>query len=388
MTDNMGVKIGAYRKYYLVFTLGFLLLMSGCGIFSHQDTASGTMGTATKIADGDDSGFALNSSGLVWAWGYNYYGDLGNGSSGWPSKSSPGQVLAISSISSISARGDHALAVKSDGTVWAWGSNYWGKLGDGTTENRSIPVQVQGISDVTTVSAGSGFSLALKSDGTVWSWGGTYKGELGIGTSDVTIMTTPVQIDTLDHVIAIEAGDYHALALKSDGTVWSWGDNSYGQLGGGTDSSSNPTPNMVPGISNIVSIAAGGYHNLAVQSDGTVWAFGQNWSGQLGDGTESNRYSPVKISSFSGVVAVAGGLFHSLALKSDGTVWVWGHYYHSSPQVISDFSGVVAVSAGAVHSMALKSDGTVWCWGTNYYGHNGNGSDENDFVYVPVQVIH
>ena len=183
------------------------------------------------------------------------------------------------------ATGDyHSLALKSDGTVWAWGYNYYGQLGDGSTTSSTTPVQVSGLSGVIALAGGYSHSLALKSDGTVWAWGSNYSGQLGDGST--TSSTTPVQVSNLDGVVALAAGSYHSLALKSYDTVWAWGYNYYGQLGdGSTDSSTGnrSTPVQVSGLRGVIALAGGGYHSLALKSDGTVWAWGRNYHSQLGE---------------------------------------------------------------------------------------------------------
>jgi len=222
----------------------------------------------------------------------------------------------------ISAGGSHTLALKDDGTVWAWGFNFDGRLGDGTSTQRLTPVQVTGLTDVTAIAGGGGHSLALKSDGTVWAWGRNNDGQLGDGTT--TNRFTPVQVTGLTDVFKIAAGGSHSLALKSDGTVWAWGFNGNGQLGDGT-TTNNSTPVQVTGLTGVTAIAGGFQHSLALKSDSTVWAWGSNDQGQLGDGTTTQRLTPVQVTGLTGVSAIAGvGSSNSLALKSNGTVWAWG----------------------------------------------------------------
>ena len=225
-------------------------------------------------------------------------------------------------IATAAAAGDlHSLAVKPDGTVWAWGYNYYGQVGDGTTTNRSTPVQVAGLSGVSAVAGGFDHSIALKTDGTVWAWGLNSSGQLGDGTT--TNRTTPVQVTGLSGVTAIVSGGHHSMALKLDGSVWTWGYNISGQLGDGT-SANRSSPVQVTGLSGVTAIAGGDFHSIALKIDGTVWTWGYNYYGQLGDGTTTNRYTPVQVTGLTGVNAIAGGDLHSIALKLDGTVWTWG----------------------------------------------------------------
>ncbi|NJK43908.1 MAG: hypothetical protein HC933_06125 [Pleurocapsa sp. SU_196_0] len=189
-------------------------------------------------------------------------------------------------LNTVAAGGYHSLAVRADGTVWAWGNNVSGQLGDGSNESRNAAVQTRNLNGVTSVTAGEYHSLALKNDGTVWAWGDNEDGQLGDDTD--TARTTPVQVSSLTGIVAIAAGNSHSLALKNDGTVWAWGMNSDGALGDGSlETRISPVP--VKNLENIVAIAAGGFHSLALRDDGAIWAWGYNADGQLGDATQTNR---------------------------------------------------------------------------------------------------
>jgi alpha-tubulin suppressor-like RCC1 family protein len=357
--------------------------------------------------------FALKGDGTVWAWGYNVHGELGVGlndhdpGTDHDYYSMPVKVVNLSDVIAISTFAHHSLALKSDGTVWAWGRGSYGELGDGTNKDHKSPVQVSGLSDVIAISAGGGHSLALKSDGTVWAWGHNIYGQLGDGTT--TSRSTPVQVLTsegvgLSGVIAISSGYDNCFVLKSDGTVWAWGDNTFWALGDGTRVQYRSTPVQVltsegVGLSGVIAISSGNDHCLVLKSDGTVWAWGRSEMGQLGDGMTTYGHSPVQVSGLSGVVAIVAGQFHSLALKGDGTVWAWGQNEYgrlgdgtttdrSTPVQVSGLSGVVAIVAGQFHSLALKNDGTVWAWGYNHAGQLGDGTITlYAGRYTPVQVI-
>ncbi len=265
---------------------------------------------ATDIAAGGSRNFALKPDNTVWGWGSSlgleYY-----------MAATPVLIKNLSEPRAIACGKQHTVLLKQDGTIWAWGYNWYGQLGDGTTESRETPVQVNNLIGVIAIACGYKHTVMLKQDGTVWAWGYNGDGQLGDGTTENR--NTPVQVSNLDNVVAIAGGLYHSLALKSDGTIWAWGD--------GTTENRN-TPVQVSNLDNVVAIADGGYHSLALKSDGTIWAWGSNWYGQLGDSTTENRNTPVQVSNLDNVVAIAGGLYHSLALKSDGTIWAWGYNWY------------------------------------------------------------
>lgn len=342
---------------------------------------------------------AVSGESIVWDWGQDW-GDPGS----IGPRLFPVQIPNLIGVTAIAAGAVHSLVLKNDGTVWGWGPNDAGQLGDGTihiAHDWTAPAQVRNLSAVTAIAAGAGHSLALKSDSTVWAWGWNAEGELGNGTT--TVGLSPVQVQTSGEVLsgvqAIAGGRYHSLALKNDGTVWAWGGNNSGQLGDGTNASSH-TPVQVLNLTGVRCLASGGYHSLALKSDGTVWAWGFNLYGELGDGTAANSNRPVKVQGLSAVTAVAGGDFHSLALKNDGTVWAWGHNQFGElgdgttteshmPVKIKDLSGVMAIATHYSHNLALRAieapfDGVVQAWGYNQYGELGDGSTINRSSPVPV----
>ena len=255
---------------------------------------------------------AASPAGTIWAWGYNAYGELGNGTYGEGSDT-PMQVSLPSlpsgvTITNIAAGGEQSLALASNGTVWAWGYNGEGELGNGTYGDGSdTPVQVSlpslpsGVT-ITNIATGGWNSLALASNGTVWAWGYNEDGELGNGTTLKSNIPVQVNLPSGVTMTNIAAGDEHSLALASNGTVWAWGDNILGQLGNGTygDGSDTPVqvslPSLPSGVT-ITNIAAGGDQSLALASNGRVWAWGDNSLGQLGNGTDGGYSNiPVQVS--------------------------------------------------------------------------------------------
>ncbi len=295
----------------------------------------------------------------------------------------------------IAAGGLHSLAVKNDGSAWAWGDNTYGQLGDGTTVDRWVPAPVSGLSGIVGIAGGSNFSLALKEDGTVWGWGTNGSGHLGDGTT--TQRNTPVRVGSLTNVVGIAAGFSFGLAVKSDGTVWSWGYNDVGQLGDGT-TTNRTWPVQVVGLTNAVAVAGGWHHSLAVLADGTVRAWGDNPWGQLGDGTTTPHRTPAPVSGLGGVLRVSGGIEFSNAVKSDGTVWSWGRNdwgslgdgtttWRPTPVAVPGLTNAIAISSGTDHVLALKDDGTVWAWGSNEVGCLGDGTTTRRTAPVRTQVV-
>ena len=318
------------------------------------------LNTVTAIAGGGSHTLVVQGAATVWASGRNASGKLGDGTT--IDRSLPVQVHNLHGIKAIEASDHHSVAVN-DGTVWAWGDNAWGELGDGTTVDRLVPVEVQNLSGVTAVAAGaSGFTFAVKNDGTVWAWGGNSGAQLGDGTTINRLLPVPVQ--NLSGVTAVAAGAWHGLALRNDGTVWAWGNNNYGQLGDGTSGTLRSTPVQVQNLGGVKAIAAGGDHSLAVINDGTVLAWGRNNFGQLGDGTTIDRALPVPVQNLSGITSVAAGYGHSLALNSACMVLAWGlndvaqlgdatTINRLLPVPVQASSGVRAIAAGGWFSLAI-----------------------------------
>jgi alpha-tubulin suppressor-like RCC1 family protein len=341
----------------------------------------------------------------VWAWGSNSNGQLGDGTT--TQSLSPVKVSGLTgTITAIAAGYDHTVALKNDGTVWAWGNNVldpacvgtfgWQCAGDGAHPQSSSAVRVSwttgiftpvsSLTGVKAIAVGQVHTVVLKNDGTVWVWGDNNAGQLGDGLTYPMFggagypvsSSSPVQVSGLTGITAIAAGNYHTVALMNNGTVWAWGSNSYGQLGDGT-TTNRFTPVKISGLTGITAIAAGETHTVALKNDGTVWAWGDNGYGQLGDGTfTSQRLSPVQVSGLTGITAIAAGGIDTVALKNDGTVWAWGDRV-MSPVQVSGLTGITAIAAGGTetggtHAVALKNDGTVWAWGYNDYGQLGDNT--------------
>ncbi len=339
---------------------------------------------AVSIAAGGMHSIAVKGDGTVWTWGDAFWGQLGNVIS--TNMTSPQQVTALSGVSAVGAGWVYSVALKSDGTiVWTWGDNVFGQLGDGTGVNSSTPVPVSGLSGVAAVQFGGHHGLALKSDHTIWAWGGNWSGQLGDGTTGNR--WTPVAVSGPPAVAGtkIAAGENHSLAVVS-GAAWAWGSNGRGQIGHGTPDGAPHAPVQVSGLTGVVTAVAGGcVHSIALKGDGTVWAWGGNDRGQLGNGSFTDSATPVAVSGLSGITAIAAGYYSSLALRSDGTVWAWGENKYgqlgnggsadrNTPVPVTGLSGITAIAAGnGSHCLAIKSDGTVWAWGDGELGQAGGG---------------
>lgn len=351
--------------------------------------------TISKIAAGGSHGLAINDTGTaVYAWGHNDYGQLGLGDT--TIRYAAKQINGLSNISAIAGGLQHSLAVTNTGSVYAWGRNNGAQLGDNSNADRHTPVLINftGTPVITSVAAGNQHSLALDNSGNVWAWGANNCGQLGTG--DKTERKTPVKIGSLSGIIAIAANGDHSLALKNDGTVWAWGRNDYGQLGNTLKSESN-TPIQVEetGFTNVSKIAAGWHHNIALKNDGSLWTWGWNYYGQLGNGNYGNineKQSPTQVTT--GIINIDAGWHHCIVSLA-GAVKVWGvntdGYLGVSPTPncgtptsVTDLNGstINAVAGGGGFCIVLKSDGTVWAWGSSVTGNPTNTSSK-----VPVQVM-
>jgi uncharacterized repeat protein (TIGR02543 family) len=341
---------------------------------------NGLTSGVTAIAGGYIHTCAVTSTGAAKCWGDNDYGQVGDGTGGPGSEVlAPVDVSGLTSgVTAIAAGGDHACAVKSGGTVECWGKNYSGQLGDGTSGVRTAPVDVAGLtSGVAAVSAGGNHTCAITGAGALKCWGANLNGQLGDGTKYPRL--TRVGVSGLASGTASVAASMlrHTCALTIGGAVKCWGANASGQLGDGT-LDTRLTPVVVSGLSTgVTAIAAGADHTCAVTSPGGVKCWGANASGQLGDGTQTARSTPVAVSGLeSGVTAIAAGGAHTCALTNAGAVKCWGansagqlgdgtQDMRLTPVDVTDLgSGVTAIAAGAEHTCAITSGGGLKCWGS------------------------
>lgn len=316
----------------------------------------------------DQCGF-INSDGYLYMWGSGVNGVLGQNNTidyNFPVRvGSTNDWLQGSLTLSMSA-----YAVKNNGTLWSWGNNAYGQLGSGTITNRSSPVQVGALTNWTHKIAVSSLAhvLAIKADGTLWSWGSNYSGELGSGT--ITNRSSPVQVGTMTNwlsVAATSSGTYSSsFAIKTDGTLWSWGVNDVGQLGSGTITSRS-SPVQVGAMTDWAKLGAcSAACMFAIKTNGTLWAWGQNDSGQLGLGDTINRSSPVQVGTLTDWMHIAASDNRVVAIKTDGTLWAWGNNIsgqlglgdtiaRSSPVQVGTLASWsnIAISLDAIHAASL-----------------------------------
>ena len=291
----------------------------------------------------------------------------------------------------ISAGFEFSLALRSDGTAWGWGDNGSGQLAHdpGSVAEALLPVQIGPGADWTVLSAGSHFVLGIRADGSLWSWGSNTRGELGHGSASFSPTTTPTRVGSATDWVAATAGGFHALARKSDGSLWGWGANDRGQLGAG-DFDDRLSPVRIDMAVDWIDVSAGGSHTLALRSDNTLWAWGYNVFGQLGDGTQLERSTPLHVGASSFWVTISAGDEDSGAIRDDGTLWAWGNRVNGLDMIQKGMdSDWTTVTSGGRHTLMLKSNSEAWAWGSNESGQLGDGTTSGigGLSPPPVQVV-
>ena len=330
----------------------------------------------SAIASGGYHVLALRGGALIGV-GLNGSGQLAQ--SGLQMRTTPVAVAALDRVVAVAAGTTHTLVLREDGTVYGFGRQAGGELGDGTFTSRTTPVQAIGVTDAIAIAAGYQHSLALRRDGTILSWGSNFFCAVGCADGSGP-RTTPARYPALTNVRAIAAGYYYSMALLGDGTVWTWGVNDRGQRGLNLGASFQPLePERVPGLADVVAIAAGLRHALALTRDGAVWAWGANDAGQVGDGTTVDKLGPVRVIEPGRARSISAGYTHSVAQLVDGTVAEWGDLYPreravTRPRVLPSVAAVSQVVAGNGFTLAAVDDGTVASWGDNTLGRLGDGS--------------
>lgn len=341
-------------------------------------------GNVGKFALNATTSCALSAQGSVRCWGKNEFGQLGTGSSATESLV-PQDVPALQAgVVDLAGKNLHFCAVKEDGTVWCWGQNSSGKLGNDSTTASAVPVQALGLDDVRKVAVGSTNSCAIKNNGALWCWGAAD----GIGNNNGTKRVAVPVIGFESGTVDVAVGSSFTCASKADATVWCWGKNTNGRLGDGSDTD-RPTPGRVTGLSNVVALSGGTAYMCAAKTDGTVWCWGENANGVLGNGKSGdgeNSLVPSKVSGISDVYALSSGQSNVCAIKTDRTLWCWGSNgggqigdgsgsgIRTTPVQVANISNISSSSNGSTHTCAIEVGGAAWCWGTNISGQIGDGT--------------
>lgn len=351
----------------------------------------------TTVAKGDFHNCVI-SERTVYCWGKNARGQLGLGDNpdrvglgDHPDRDSPTRLDGLPAIKTIVADFSSTFAIDFEGHVWAWGENEERNLGLGNGLIRVIkPTRIPELSGIMSITALFEHTFAVDSEGSVWAWGTNFSHQLGLGHNNV--MSKPAQIKGLPPIEALAAGSYFTLALDRDGNVWGWGVNAHGQLGtGGTDIVVSPT--QIQGLTNIRSLAVGLDFSLALDHDGNIWAFGGNSSGQLGLGDNINRATPTQIPELNSIHTIRSSPLSkgALALDSNGQVWAWGRVNSNDPTnrlrpiPIENMPKIIDLSTSSTHSLALDEFGEVWAWGGNFSGELGLGHKESQTT--PVRIL-
>lgn len=347
------------------------------------------------ISAGGNHVLAIGNNDKIWGWGSNFLGALGLGATSGD-QLNPIQSTNTSVFSKISTGGNEfSIALKPDGTLWSTGLNDYGELGIGSYVNKSSFTQIGLDTNWQTFSAGGIHTLALKTDGTLWSWGGNSEGQLGNNT--MVDSNSPIQIGVATNWAMVSAGGYYfSAAIKTDGTLWTWGHDFYEELGNGPVLGQQLVPTQIGIDTNWKTVSTGQYHSLALKTDGSLWAWGSNSYGALGDGTTTRRPVPIQIGSATDWDTIVAGSFASYAIKTDGTLWSWGYndygqlgdgttIHKSVPtQIGSDTNWKEVSSKQGYYAIALKTDGSAWSWGLNMAGYLGDGTITQRLSPVPI----
>ncbi|HEU5295141.1 MAG TPA: hypothetical protein VFU71_10145 [Burkholderiaceae bacterium] len=379
-----------------------VVISNALGSMTSNDAQLRVASGPPRLAMGLSVAVARLADGSMRSWGTEFTGELGDGGAPTDDRDVPGS-LPGTGVAQISSGSKHSVAVQDTGAVLAWGFNSFGQLGQGNQNDLVSPTTIPGIAGAVRACAGGAHTLVLLNNGTVVAMGNNTSGQLGLGASSGTVITMPQPVNGLSNAIALACGSTHSVALLSDGTVRTWGRNNKGQLGDGS-AVNQSSPVAVAGLTGVVAIAAGFEHTLALRGDGTVWSWGANAKGQLGDASTTDRPTPVAVSGIADAVRIAAGGQDSMALPTNGVPMVWGsnafgELGNGTAPLSPSFAALPTTTPGLGHIIdiavghhpdratlfAVVSDGTVRGWGNNTEGQVGAGSP-NPLLASPTTV--
>jgi hypothetical protein len=348
-------------------------------------------GNWESVSAGGKHTVAINGDGELWAFGDNTWGQLGYPTYGTPGIIPDQESTEAGDWESVATGFEYTVAIKDNGTLWSWGRNQYGQLGNDTTTNSNTPVQEStGVANWASAASGGWHTVAINDAGELYAWGRNDHRQLGDGTLDNS--DTPIHVNTDMHWTAASAADNHTAAIAADGTLWSWGHNLYGQLGDGNTTDTPAGVTRVQEITNNtwLSVSVSDYHTAAIDTTGHLWAWGLNNHGQLGNDTTTNSDTPVQVGTAANWASVSTGDYHTVAINGDGVVYAWGYNNHGqlgdgttieshTPQLIGN--GYTGISAGDFFTVAITTGSELYAWGDNDFGQ------VHDWVTAPTTLL-